>query len=143
MFAAGEELGWRGYALPRLLLGRRALSASLILGALHVGWHLPLILLPRQMLSDAPLVAYSTFVVAEAILFTWIYQHTRGSLLMATLYHGMSNATGFLYAGIDRAWMPWIRPSMSVLAALAVFLASGPDLMREGPNRGDARPGTL
>ena len=102
-----------------------------------MAWHLPLILLPHQMLSDVPLVAFSTFVVAEAILFTWMYQHTRGSLLMATLYHGMSNATGFLDAGIDPAWAPWIQPLPSVLAALAVVLVTGPDLMRKKPNQGD------
>ena len=42
----GEELGWRGYALPRLLAGRSALSASLILGALWGAWHLPTFFVP-------------------------------------------------------------------------------------------------
>ena len=46
LFAAVEELGWRGFALPRLLGVRRAVVASLIVGALHAVWHWPMVAMP-------------------------------------------------------------------------------------------------
>ena len=134
LFAAGEELGWRGFALPRLLATRTGLAASLILGAVHAVWHWPLILLPHQWLSGVPLVPYTAFVVSEAIVFTWIFQSTRGSALLATLFHGSSNAAMLFYDGIDPAWGPWLKSSTSVLVALAVLLRAGPHLKRAQPS---------
>lgn len=76
---------------------------------------------------------FSVFVVAEAIVFTWIYQNTGGSLLMATLFHGSSNIAMVLYARIDPGWMPWLKSSISMLAALAVVLFTGSGLVRRPP----------
>lgn len=140
LFAAGEELGWRGYALPRLLAGYRAVYASLILGALHEIWHWPLILLPRQYLSDIPLLSHTTFVLAEAIIITCIFLNTRGSVLMVALYHGMTNAAGILDGGIDPAWLPRLKPAISVLAALTIVLATGWDLTRNRRRPAEAAP---
>lgn len=130
VFAAGEELGWRGFALPRLLASRTGLEASLILGTLHAVWHWPLILVPHQWLSGVPLLPYTLFIVSEAIVFTWIVQNTRGSILMATLFHGSSNLA-MLRSGIDRAWAPWLQCLTWTLVALGVLLWSGPNLRRE------------
>lgn len=63
LVAATEEIGWRGFALPRLLVPHGALAASLILGAVHAVRHWPLLLLPDQLLSDIP----SRFVPERAI----------------------------------------------------------------------------
>ena len=131
-------MGGRGSALPRLLAGRNAVYASLMVGALHAVWHWPLILLPRQLLSNVPLLAHTTFVLAEAIVITWIFQNTRGSVLMVVLYHGMSNLTGVLYRGIDSEWRVWLRPAISVLAALAIILWTGWDLERKRALRAEA-----
>jgi membrane protease YdiL (CAAX protease family) len=130
IFSTGEELGWRGFALPRLLRTHKAIYASLILGAIHEIWHWPLILLPRQYLSDVPVLAHATFVLAEAIVITWIFLGTRGSVLLIAVYHGMTNAAGVLDAGIDPAWLPRIRPVVSVLVALIIVLATRGDLVR-------------
>jgi uncharacterized protein len=131
LFAAGEEVGWRGFALPRLLVSRTAVAASLMLGAVHTAWHWPVILLPHQYLSDVPLFPWSVFVLSEAIVFTWIFQNTRGSVLMATLYHGSSNIGMILYGGIDPAWAPWLKCSISTLVALGLLMWAGPNLRRE------------
>ncbi len=130
LFAAGEEVGWRGFALPRLLVSRSAVAASLMLGSIHAAWHLPVILLPHQYLSGVPLLPWSIFVLSEAVLFTWIFRNTGGSVLMAALYHGSSNLM-FLYHGIDPAWAPWIKCSTSTLAAICVLAWAGPNLKRE------------
>ncbi len=138
LFAAGEELGWRGFALPRLLVSRTAVAASVILGTVHAAWHWPVILLPHQYLSDVPLLPWSVFVLSEAIVFTWIFQGTRGSVLMATLYHGSSNLGMILYGGIDPAWAPWFKCSTSTLVALGVVAWAGPNLKRERKQEGSA-----
>lgn len=141
LFAGIEELGWRGFALPRLLAFRRALSASLILGTLHAIWHWPAVV-PASAWSDIPRLATgllrgTTHILAEAVLITWMFLHTRGSLLPVSLYHGMSNLALVLYQGIAR--LPWLRPSISVLIATSVVLATGPSLVRTPQPRDDPR----
>src|SRR5262249_30575589 len=118
LFAAGEELGWRGYALPRLLSRYNAITATLIVGGLHALWHWPLILLPRMFLSDVPIVPWTTFVLADAFIFTWIIRGTGGSVMLAALFHGMSNIAMILFNGIDPGWMPRLKCGTAVLATL-------------------------
>ena len=130
LFAAVEELGWRGFALPRLLAVRSAIAASLVLGGLHALWHWPLLLLPHQYLSDLPLVPWTASVIAEALVFTWIARGTDCSVLLAALFHGMVNITMVFYDGVDPNWMPWLKCGVTVLVAVVLVLATGPDLVR-------------
>ncbi|HVP43989.1 MAG TPA: CPBP family intramembrane glutamic endopeptidase [Terriglobales bacterium] len=131
IFATGEELGWRGFALPHLLARYRAVYASLILGTLHSVWHWPLILLPHGLMSDLPLLPWTAAVLAEAIVFTWIFQNTGGSVLLAVLFHGTVNNSMLLFDAIDATWMPWIKSGICVVTGVAVLLAAGPDLTRK------------
>jgi membrane protease YdiL (CAAX protease family) len=87
LIALGEEPGFRGFALPRLLIGRSALAASLILGVLHAIWHIPVIVYG----SDTPLVIL--IVISGAILNTWLFNHTNGSVLLAMLLHASLDVT--------------------------------------------------
>jgi membrane protease YdiL (CAAX protease family) len=142
LFAAVEELGWRGYALPRLLASRRAVAASLILGSLHAVWHWPAVI-PADAWGDLPrlapvLLRGTSHIAAEAVLITWIFQNTRGSLLPVTLYHGMSNVALLLHQGLED--MPWLRPSISAVLATSVVLATGPTLVRDRPAPDAPRP---
>ena len=89
----GEEIGWRGYALPRLLARYGWLPASIILGLVWSVWHLPLFWLPGDFHQTIPLGLFLLQSVALAILYTWLYQHTKGSLLIAHLFHTASNVT--------------------------------------------------
>jgi uncharacterized protein len=82
---AWEEPGWRGYALPRLQTGRSALFASLILGVLIVGWHLPLMVVGQVHYSDVVLI------IAAVIVFNWVFNNARGSVLIIMLMHGSNN----------------------------------------------------
>jgi uncharacterized protein len=88
----GEEIGWRGYLLPRLLERRSPLRASLILSVFWFVWHLP------QFWSwfpgAAPAAAIPLFlitVVAYSVLFTWVYLGTSGSLMAILLLHTSIN----------------------------------------------------
>jgi uncharacterized protein len=114
-----EELGWRGYALPRLQRNMSALSASLILGVLWGLWHLPAFWVPGAALgldiepSFATIAKYVFNVVGVTIIFTWLYNNTRGSMLIDFIFHAAYNALpGLLFVSIDifpdaYTWVVW------------------------------------
>jgi CAAX protease family protein len=92
-----EELGWRGFALPRLQQRYGPVLGTIILGTLHGLWHLPAFFTP--ILGPFSLPGYAGFLIAAiaaTFLFTWIFNHTRGSVLLATLTHGFGDAGGGL-----------------------------------------------
>jgi membrane protease YdiL (CAAX protease family) len=127
----GEELGWRGYALPRLLIGRSGLSASLILGTLWGAWHLPTFFVPGAPQYGLPFSAFVLLTMAYSVLFTWVYLRTRGSVLVATLLHGAINLSqGLFLGGVDPARVYWLLAAVYGVAALALVAASGPSLSR-------------
>jgi len=125
----GEELGWRGFALPRLLEGRSALAASLILGLLWLGWHLPSYAIGAISAVFIPIPFITTF------LFTWLYQHTNGSVLIAILFHAMLNTVVAilypLFTGTYLEQMLWLFVVANLLAAAAVVVLTGPNLRRQ------------
>lgn len=91
--AIGEEPGWRGFALPQLQARYGPFSASLILGALHGLWHLPAlgtILFGPFTLSELP--PFLLTAVAATFIYTWLYNRSGGSVLLAMLTHAAGNA---------------------------------------------------
>ena len=90
----GEEPGWRGFALPRLQLLHGPLLGSLILGPLWALWHLPLFFVPS---GDSPLTMFNLglFLISitfSTIIYTWVFNNTKGSVLMTMLVHTSNNA---------------------------------------------------
>jgi membrane protease YdiL (CAAX protease family) len=92
----GEELGWRGFALPRLQARLTAYRASLLLGLIWGLWHIPLYFVPGtgqfETVSGGtdPAFAIGAFVVwtiGLSILFTWLFIASRGSLIFFILFH--------------------------------------------------------
>jgi membrane protease YdiL (CAAX protease family) len=100
----GEELGWRGYALPRLLARHGALAASLSLGVVWALWHLPLFWTEGAVLYGRPVWLPFLELPAEAVIYTWIFQHTRGSALPAVLLHASSNLFALPQAAAAASW---------------------------------------
>ena len=97
----GEEIGWRGYALPKLQSGYSALVSSVILGGIWVLWHLPLFFNPATSYSNTPFWALLVFFLPLSILITWVFNSTRGSVLMIMILHAVTNAsTGPLWRAI-------------------------------------------
>lgn len=92
----GEEIGWRGYALPKLQARSSALVASLILGGLWAFWHLPAFWMPAGKYSGLPFTWFLLGTLPLTILFTWLFNNTKGSLLIAVLLHGATNFAFFL-----------------------------------------------
>jgi membrane protease YdiL (CAAX protease family) len=87
----GEELGWRGFLLPRLLSRYRAVLASLILGFGWWLWHLPLIWTPGAAIEGQPLWLLLADLMAKSLIFTYVFLGTQGSILMAILLHASTN----------------------------------------------------
>lgn len=85
--ALGEELGWRGTALPRLQARWNALRSSLLLGVLWGLYHLPSFLISGLPLQEAPLIPFMLIALGLTFLVTWTFNHTRGSLITVFLYH--------------------------------------------------------
>lgn len=85
----GEEYGWRGYMLPRLLqLGE--VKATLVLGVVWGLWHLPMMVLGLNYPGQDPLLAsliFMAFVVLMSFPFTWLFLWSRGSVLVVALFH--------------------------------------------------------
>ncbi len=92
-FGYGEEVGWRGFALPRLQEKYSALTATLILTVFWALWHLPLFLYrPGYVSMDmAGVVGWFFSMLTGAILFTWLFNSSRGSLLACALFHGITD----------------------------------------------------
>ncbi len=84
-FGLGEEIGWRGYALPRLQKNRSAISASLILTVLWAFWHWPMFF---YVLDISIIIGWLISLTAGTIVFTWLYNSSHGSVLMLILWHG-------------------------------------------------------
>jgi len=117
--AVPEEVGWRGFALPRLQARYSALTASLIVGVLWALWHLPLLVDNRNVMSQYPLGAWSVATVAAAVLYTWLFNNARGSVLIVVVFHAMSNTVGGLAP--DRA--ADVVSDAMVQAVLAAIIA--------------------
>jgi membrane protease YdiL (CAAX protease family) len=94
----GEELGWRGYALPRLQAAYGALAGSGVLGLLWAYWHAPLMLFPDWR-GDLPvgafLIAYPLYTIPLTIIFTWVFNGSGGSAFVTTVLHAAFNYTVF------------------------------------------------
>jgi uncharacterized protein len=126
--AVPEEVGWRGFALPALQAHHSALTASVIVGVLWALWHLPLLLGGDPTMSTYPLVPYVVWMVAESVLYAWLYNNTRASLLIPVLLHGLSNVFGVFGTA------PWITTGITVATAGLVVAVFGPrHLSRTGP----------
>lgn len=87
----GEEIGWRGYVLPRLQVKNSALTAALLTGVVWSLWHLP------KFLTHWDWSFFALFIVdtmMKSVLLAWMYNGTRGSLLLVVLAHAAWNTTG-------------------------------------------------
>jgi uncharacterized protein len=119
---AGEELGWRGYALPRLAARFGLGPASVVLGVIWALWHLPLFFAPVGDTFGQSFPLYLLQVVAMSVTMAWVYSHTRGSLLPVMLLHAAVNNTKDIVPSVDTgATNPWAL-SQSSIAWITVAL---------------------
>lgn len=94
-----EELGWRGFLLPRLQRRHDALTASVLVGIAWAFWHLPVYLLPTGLI-EGTFELFVPFLVLMSVVFTWLYNSTDGSVLLSMLMHGSMNSAIGVFVGI-------------------------------------------
>jgi uncharacterized protein len=92
-FQAGEEIGWRGYALPRLAERIGLPAGSVVLGVLWAVWHLPLFFLNLAGNDEfgQSFAVWALGVTGLSVAMAWLYARTRGSLLLVMLMHSAVN----------------------------------------------------
>ena len=121
----GEEPGWRGFALPRLQPRYGPLWGTLLLGVLWCFWHLPDFVTPAQ--GGGPgvdlttvvtnLIVFLLLVVALAVIFTWVFNHTAGSVYLAILLHASVNTPQLVLVPL----FPAVTVTMLNIAGLIGF----------------------
>ena len=120
----GEETGWRGFALPRLQARYSARDASFILGLLWAGWHAPAFFYNYE-LSLFSVLAFVVGIVAGAMVLTWLYNSTGGSVLATILWHGTYNA---VVAGSEGAVAAAVTAAV-ILAFVLIVRRYGPETL--------------
>jgi membrane protease YdiL (CAAX protease family) len=115
-----EEVGWRGVALPQLRVNFSSLPAGVILGVLWAGWHIPMFFLDGTR-QTYPFAGFLVMVISISIVMAWIWDHTRGSVLIAALFHAAMN-TG--WAVLNVLWgdlrLFWLCVAFTAVLAAVV-----------------------
>ncbi len=122
----GEEIGWRGFLLPRLLENYGVIFASTLLGIVWFAWHLPLYIATDKF--DITLVFFIGYLlnnVAMSFLHTWFFLRSGGSALLAIIFHTACNYSVFLlvklYPSVEQS--PITQPVYLGILVLAAILA--------------------
>ena len=105
---AGEEVGWRGYLLPRLMERAGLVVASLVVGAIWAAWHLPLFFAPGADTNGQSFILYLLQATAYSVMIAWLYWRSGGSLLLPMLMHAaFNNMKDIVPSGAQRAGNPF------------------------------------
>jgi len=146
LISNGEEIGWRGYVLPRLQAKYSALTSTLILGVIWGFWHLP------RYLSHWNTVSFAWFLVhamAYAVILTWLYNNTKGSLLLVAISHASSNTAGLFMpmantVSSENMGAYIIFVLLEVITAVMIIIVTGPErFSRTEPVQAQAPSPTL
>lgn len=123
-----EEIGWRGFMLPRVQASFDALTASIVVGVIWMVWHAPLFVVSGAVQMEFPMLPFVIQGIALAVVFTWVYNSTRGSVLLAVLLHGSFNAwlstVWLLREGMDPKTI-WVMAVLVCLVAIGVVVVYG------------------
>jgi membrane protease YdiL (CAAX protease family) len=130
VFALPEELGWRGYALPKLLERHSPLVAGLIIGLLWGSLHLAL-LLPGMMNEGTPPLATLLGLVGGSVLFTWLYVNSGGSILLTALFHAAQSFFVIVNEGIALEQQAWLMTVVYWMLAFIIIIVAGSSFGRK------------
>lgn len=117
-----EEIGWRGYALPRLQERWPDVLIALVMGGLGWLWHIPLMLNPASPMSQLPWFGELVFSISLSGLSIWLFRRTGDSLFFVSVFHAMANTVASVLhaAGIYESSYPFVA-SVTACAALVFF----------------------
>jgi membrane protease YdiL (CAAX protease family) len=119
---AGEEIGWRGYALYRMAERLGLPRASILLGIIWALWHLPLFFAPVGDTYHQSFPLYLLQVTALSVAMAWLYWRTGGSLLLTMLMHASVNNTKDIVPSAVAGATNAFALSTSLVAWLTVML---------------------
>ena len=129
IFAIPEELGWRGYALTKLLGHRSPLAAGLIIGVLWGSLHLALHL-PGMMYAGLPLLPTLLQLIGLSLLITWLYMRTGGNVLLTSLFHAAQSFFVIVNEGIPLAKLVWLMSAVYLAIAFIIVIFAGPSFVK-------------
>lgn len=140
---AGEEIGWRGYALPRMAERIGLAPASLLLGVIWAVWHLPLFFFPESDTFGQSFPVYLLQVVALSVAMAWLYWKTGGSLLLVMVMHAaINNTKDIVPSAVSAATNPWALSSSPVAWLTLAFLWLGAAYFLVRMLQARGKPGT-
>jgi len=122
-----EEIGWRGFALPRLQTRLSPVTAALVLGVIHCFWHAPLFLTSEWDTArhqPSQFLAYLLLVVSMSVIMSWLFNGSNGSVMLAILGHNGINWALFAAGTITGQAIENNWPAALGLAALAIITIS-------------------
>ena len=115
---SGEEIGWRGFALPVLLQNcKNPIKASLLLGTVWGLWHLPLYLLPGQ--SSFPYILFLLLTIGLSFIYTFLFLATKGSLLSVIMLHAGTDVGARIFQ------LAHFTPTMYGTIDVLVYIVAG------------------
>jgi membrane protease YdiL (CAAX protease family) len=134
----GEEIGWRGFALPRLQARYGVPATVIVLGVMETVFHLPIFFNngPSEAggQNGTPFLAFLASSALAVFLFVWLYDHTRGSLLIATLFHASMNAwSNILPFPATSASFFWLLALAQLVTVAVVLVVGGTRWMQVRP----------
>jgi len=125
----GEEFGWRGYALPRFQAKWNALTSSIVLGLIWASWHIPYFFIQGAGLYQKNFWDWLPLILLGSVIYTWIFNNTKGSILAAVLLHASFNATVVVLPTLSSLWF-YIGIFLLVVI-LIVIIFGAKDLVRQ------------
>ena len=119
-----EEVGWRGFLLEELQRRHTVMASTVVVAIIWAGWHLPLLI--SEPTGQRPPLPFLVWVLAQAVLLTWIYNISSRSVLIAILFHAAVNVSGRLLlepfvgqAGFVALW--WLMAAAYALVAATLI----------------------
>jgi len=130
-----EEIGWRGFALPEFQKRFSDRVTALVMGLSWFLWHLPLMLDPASPMGDLPWGGEALFSLGLTVIYIWLFNQSRGSLLPVTLFHAFSNMAAFvlLELGAFESSYLWVVGAICLTAAVIVFVSRKEDYFGPSP----------
>jgi membrane protease YdiL (CAAX protease family) len=130
-----EELGWRGYVLPKLLKRMPALYAALLIGVVWGGLHL-LLLRPGMMYAGEHPVGLLLELIGLSVVITWLYLQAGENIVITSLFHAAQSFFVIVNEGMGLSQQLWSMAAVYVAFALIMAAVYGVSLKgrpRKGP----------
>lgn len=131
-----EDIAWRGFAATRLQATKSALVTALILGIVEGLFHVPLFFAPASSQASSPFLSFMVLSIAGVVVLNWVFNNTRGSVLLAMIFHAAANTWTDIVPipkNDGLAWTLWAGV-MGVVALVLIavygakYLSRKPDL---------------